>query len=88
MPTYRQRWQQRYGTTGGRWEEYEPGYRYMHEMRNDARYRGRSFSEVEPQLRTGYEDWARRNNYTYEPSAWDRMRENLRESWDEARART
>ena len=28
MPTYRQRWQQRYASSGGRWEDYEPAYRY------------------------------------------------------------
>ncbi|HEX3246541.1 MAG TPA: YsnF/AvaK domain-containing protein, partial [Chloroflexota bacterium] len=42
-PTYQQRWQQRYGTSGGRWSDYEPGYRYGYEMANDPRYRNRSW---------------------------------------------
>jgi uncharacterized protein (TIGR02271 family) len=77
MPTYRQRWQQRYGSTGGRWEDYEPNYRYGYEMRSRPEYRGRSFSEVEPSMRS---DWERR----YPNSPWDRARENVRETWDEA----
>jgi uncharacterized protein (TIGR02271 family) len=76
VPTYRQRWQQRYGSTGGRWEDYEPNYRYGYEMRSRPEYRGRSFSEVEPSMRS---DWERR----YPNSPWDRARENIRETWDE-----
>jgi uncharacterized protein (TIGR02271 family) len=87
MPTYRQMWERRYGTGGGRWEEYEPGYRYGYEMANDARYRDRQWTDVEPSLRTDYEDWARRHHYAYEPSAWERMKEGVREAWEGARAR-
>jgi uncharacterized protein (TIGR02271 family) len=76
MPTYRQRWQQRHGTTGGRWEDYEPSYRYGYEMRSRPEYRGRSFSQVEPGMRS---DWERR----YPNTPWDRARENIRETWDE-----
>jgi hypothetical protein len=53
MPRYRDRWQQRYGSTGGRWEDYEPDYRYGYEMtRSRPDYRGRSFSELEPSFRS------------------------------------
>jgi uncharacterized protein (TIGR02271 family) len=77
MPSYRQRWQQRYGGTGGRWEDYEPNYRYGYEMRSRPEYSGRSFSEVEPSMRS---DWERR----YPNTPWDRARDNVRETWDEA----
>jgi uncharacterized protein (TIGR02271 family) len=86
-PHYRQEWERRHGTSGGRWEEYEPGYRYGHEMANDPRYRDRQWSEMEPSLRTDYEDWSRRNHYAYEPDAWDRIRESAREAWEGSRAR-
>ena len=49
MPGYRQRWQERYGTSGNRWEDAEPGYRYGYEMRNQPQYRGRAWSDVEPE---------------------------------------
>jgi uncharacterized protein (TIGR02271 family) len=75
MPTYRQRWQQRYGNSGGRWEDYEPNYRYGYEMRSRPEYRGRSFSDVEPRMRS---DWEQR----YPNTPWDRARENIRETWD------
>lgn len=76
MPTYRQRWQQRRGTSQGRWEEYEPSYRYAYEMRSRPENRGRSFEDVETSMRS---DWQRR----YPNSPWDRARENIREAWDE-----
>jgi uncharacterized protein (TIGR02271 family) len=76
MPSYRQRWQQRYGTTG-RWEESEPAYRYGWELRHRPEYRGRSWSEVESQVQR---DWATRNPAT----PWERARDNVREAWEQA----
>lgn len=76
MPTYRERWQQRHGSTAGRWEDYEPSYRYGYEMRSRPEYRGRTFSEVEPGMRS---DWERR----YPNTPWDRARESVRETWEE-----
>jgi uncharacterized protein (TIGR02271 family) len=76
MPRYRERWQQRSGNSG-RWEEDEPAYRYAYELRNRPEYRGRRWDEVEPELRR---DWERRNPNT----PWDRARERIRETWDDA----
>ena len=87
MPQYQQRWQERYGSSGGRWQDYEPGYRYSHEMANDPRFRDRDWNEVEPEFQRGYSDWSRRNGYVSEGNAWDRIRNNVRESWEEARTR-
>ena len=77
MPTYRQRWQQRSGSAGGRWEDYEPGYRYGYELRSRPEYRGRQWSEIEPDLER---DWSRRNP----TSPWSRARESVRETWENA----
>ena len=76
MPAYRQRWQQRHGGSGGRWEEHEPSYRYGYEMRSRPEYRGRSFDDVEPSVRS---DWERRHPDT----PWDRARDTVRETWEE-----
>ena len=77
MPSYRQRWQQQYGAGGNRWEDAEPGYRYGHAMRSRPEYRGRSWSEVEPELQR---DWIQRNP----TSPWDRTKESVRQSWENA----
>jgi uncharacterized protein (TIGR02271 family) len=76
MPSYRQRWQQRYGTTG-RWEESEPAYRYGWELRQRPEYRGRTWSDVESQVQR---DWTTRHPAT----PWDRARESVREAWEQA----
>jgi hypothetical protein len=87
MPQYRASWQSRYGAQGGRWEDYEPGYRYGYEMANDTRYRGRQWNEVESDLRSGYGSWAQRSGYRDEPNAWERFKEGVRETWDNVRGR-
>ncbi len=56
MPGYRTRWQQQYGTNGGRWEDVEPAYQYGYGLRNQAQYRGKSWSEIEPDVQR---DWSR-----------------------------
>jgi uncharacterized protein (TIGR02271 family) len=77
MPTYRQRWQQRYASSGGRWEDYEPAYRYGYEQRSRPEYRGRTWTDVEPELQR---DWTRRNPTT----PWARASESVRETWQNA----
>jgi len=76
MPTYRVRWQSRFGSSGERWEDAEPSYRYGYEMRDQPTYRDRSWSEVEPELQR---DWSGRNPTT----PWDRAKESIRETWED-----
>jgi uncharacterized protein (TIGR02271 family) len=87
MPSYQQRWQERYGSSGGRWQDFEPGYRYSHEMANDPRFQNRNWNEIEPEFQKGYSDWSRRNGYVSEGNSWDRVRDHARESWEASRAR-
>jgi uncharacterized protein (TIGR02271 family) len=75
MPTYRQRWQQRYGNSGNRWEDVEPGYRYGHEMGSRPEFRGRTWNDVEPEARR---DWTERNPST----PWERAKDSVRDAWE------
>jgi len=84
-PEYRRQWEGRHGSTGGRWEDFEPGYRYGHEMANDPRYRGREWHEVETDLGSGYDTWARGMSYDYERSPWNSLKDSVREAWEGAR---
>jgi hypothetical protein len=72
-PNYRATWQQHTGSSG-RWEDYEPYYRYGWETYNNPRYQGRSWREVEPELRR---DWESR----FPNSPWDQARTTLQENW-------
>jgi uncharacterized protein (TIGR02271 family) len=84
-PRYRQSWQARYGSGGGRWEEFEPGYRYGYEMGSDPRYLNRDWSQAEPELRRDYSSWAQRSGYQTDANAWDRFKMQVREAWDDRR---
>jgi len=80
---FRQRWQSRYGTSGGRFEDYEPGYRYGYEMASDPRYQGRNWNDVEPDLRRNYQSWGQGQGYTSGEGDWDRFRDSVHDAWDE-----
>lgn len=72
---FRADFQNRYGTSGGSYETYQPAYRYGYDMASDPRYRGRSFDDVESDLRT---DYGRR----YPNSTWEKMKDAVRYGWN------
>jgi len=76
MPGYRTRWQQRYGSQGGRWEDVEPSYEYGYGLRQQGRYRGKNWSEIEPDVQR---DWTRAHPNT----PWDRARQGVRDAWED-----
>lgn len=61
-----------------RYEDYEPAYQYGWESARMDRYRDRSWSAVEPELRR---DWERRYP---EGGAWDRFKAAVRNGWERA----
>ena len=72
---FRADFQKRYSATGASYDTYLPAYRYGYEMASDPRYKGRSFNEVESDLRS---DYGRR----YPQSAWEKMKDAVSYGWD------
>jgi len=70
---FRRHFQTRFA--GERYEDYEPAYRYGHELSSDERYRGREWDEMEPEVRR---DWESR----YPGSAWERFKAAVRHGWE------
>jgi uncharacterized protein (TIGR02271 family) len=71
---YRNHFNSNYATAGGRYEDYAPAYGYGSTMAS-SQYRGRSWDEVEPNLRS---DWETRNP----GSTWEKMKSAVRHGWD------
>lgn len=72
---FRRDFQSRYGSAGGRYEDYSPAYQYGYQAASDPRYQGRSWDQVESDLRS---DYGRR----YPNSTWERMKDSIRYGWD------
>ena len=72
---YRNDYTTRFGSLGGRYEDYEPAYRYGHSLRSDPRYAGRSWDELEPDVRR---DWEARNP----GGVWERTKGAVRHAWE------
>jgi uncharacterized protein (TIGR02271 family) len=77
---FRNHFQTRYGSSGGRYEDYEPAYQYGYNAAGDPRYQGRNWDDVESDLRS---DYGRR----YPNSTWERMKESIRYGWDKVTGR-
>jgi len=77
---FRRDWESRYATSGGTYESYEPAYNYGYQSANDARWKGRNWSDVESDLRSDYE---RR----YPNSTWERMKDSVRYGWEKVTCR-
>lgn len=71
---YRTHWQSQYASSGGRYEDYEPAYRYGATLRGDTRYSGRDWAAVEPDVRR---DWEAR-----EPGTWEKIKDSVRYGWE------
>lgn len=72
---YRRDWQTNYSSLGGRYEDYEPAYRYGYGLRDDPRYANRDWSAIEPDIRRDYET-------RYPGGTWERMKAAVRRGWD------
>ncbi|MFL6635499.1 MAG: DUF2382 domain-containing protein [Massilia sp.] len=75
---YRNDWQTNYASQGGTYDDYAPAYRYGNDMRRDARYQGRSWDDVETDLRS---DWDTRYGSSGS-STWERMKAAVRSGWN------
>ncbi|MBV9295247.1 MAG: DUF2382 domain-containing protein [Acidobacteriaceae bacterium] len=64
-----------YGSAGETYETYAPAYRYGYESASDPRYQGRSFDEVESNLRSDY-------GSRYPNSTWEKVKDSIRYGWD------
>jgi len=64
-----------YASSGAKYDDYEPAYRYGHSLRSDQRYSGRQWDDIESDVRT---DWERRNP----GSAWERAKASVRHAWE------
>ncbi len=64
-----------------KYETYAPAYRYGYENASDERYRGRSWDEIEPTLRSDFE---RRNPN----SKWEQMKGAVRYGWEKVTGQT
>jgi uncharacterized protein (TIGR02271 family) len=71
---FRTHWGEHYGSYGGRYEDYEPAYRYGWERANDSQYRGRKWEDLEPDFRR---DWETRHR----DMPWDRFGDAIRHGW-------
>lgn len=72
---YRNHWSSQYASSGGRFDDYDPAYRYGHSMAGSDSYRGQSWEQVEPELRSNWE-------HTYPQSAWDDFKAAVRHGWE------
>jgi uncharacterized protein (TIGR02271 family) len=66
--------------TGGKTDyDNDPGYRFGTTYAADARYRGREWNDIEPELRR---DWGTRGQ-----GNWEDFKDKIRNGWDRARGR-
>lgn len=68
---YRKHWQTAYGTTGGRYEDYDAAYRYGSTMAGSERFKNYRWEDVEPDIRSDWES-------THPESTWDKVKDAVR----------
>jgi hypothetical protein len=74
-PYYRRRWEEQHGAPGGRWEAYEPRYRFAWEMARLPAYAGQPWPRVRPELRARWE-------VLHPEVDWDTVADAVRDAWE------
>lgn len=68
---YRRHWQTAYGSSGGRYEDYDDAYRYGSTAAGTGRYQNYEWTKAEPELRS---DWEAK----HPGSSWERVKDAVR----------
>jgi uncharacterized protein (TIGR02271 family) len=68
---FRRHWQNAYGTSGSRYEEYDAAYRYGSQLSGTERFRNYRWDEVEPDVRRDWES-------SHPESTWDKVKDAVR----------
>jgi len=68
---YRRHWQTAYGSTGGRYEDYDAAYRYGSNLGGSDRMKNYRWSDVEPDVRSDWES-------AHPESAWEKVKDAVR----------
>jgi hypothetical protein len=68
-----------YGSRGRDYSYYEPGYRYGYDLAHNPAYQGRTWSDIESQVR---QDWER----THPNNAWGDFKDSIRRAWERVTA--
>lgn len=68
---FRRHWQSAYGSSGGRYEDYDAAYRYGSTMAGSGQYKNYKWSDVEPKLRS---DW----EASHPGSTWEKVKDAVR----------
>jgi uncharacterized protein (TIGR02271 family) len=77
-PDFRTNYQTVYSGIG-KYERFQPAYRYGYTLATDSRYRGRSWSEIEPEAR---KSWNSQNQ-----NSWEDFKDAVQYSWDKVRGK-
>lgn len=68
---FRKHWQSAYGTSGGRYEDYDDAYRYGSTMAGTERFKNYRWEDAEPVMRSDWES-------NHPDSAWDKVKDAVR----------
>jgi hypothetical protein len=66
-----------YAGSSGRYEDWQPAYRYGFESAN--RHQGRPWEDVEHDLRSGWESYEHRGGSR---STWEQVKDAVRDGWN------
>lgn len=68
---FRRHWQTAYGTSGGRYEDYDAAYRYGSTLSGSERFKNYRWDDMEPDVRRDWES-------SHPESTWDKVKDAVR----------
>jgi uncharacterized protein (TIGR02271 family) len=78
-PDFRTHYKTTYSSLGSNFDRYQPAYRYGYTLATDDRYKGRNWSDIEPEVRRSWD--------TQNQGTWEDFKDAVRYSWDKVRGK-
>jgi uncharacterized protein (TIGR02271 family) len=73
---FQQHFKTNFSSAGGVYTDYEPAYRFGHNLSSDASYRGRRWEDIEPEVR---QRWELEHK---EKGSWEKFKDAVRYGWN------
>lgn len=77
MARYRKHFEANYADEGSHFDDYDPAYRFGHELARNDEYRGHTWETLEPHARR---EWDART--PTQESTWERFKDAVRHGWE------
>ena len=75
MPDFKNRWHSKWGSSGRKWEDDEPGWRFAWEYSEKPEFKGKGWGFMESEFEHGWK------SYSGAKGTWESIKDSVKDFW-------